>query len=31
MTFLTQSARARSIRWQDIADAVADVYTPNLG
>jgi len=28
---IEQSARARSIRWQDIADAVADVYTPKLG
>src|SRR5262245_7650591 len=26
-----QSARARSSHWQDIADAVADVYTPKLG
>ena len=28
---IEQSTRARSIRWQDIADAVADVYTPKLG
>jgi len=28
---IEQRARARSIRWQDIADAVADVYTPKLG
>src|SRR5262249_50830305 len=26
-----RSARARTSQWQDIADAVADVYTPKLG
>ena len=28
---IEQSARARSIRWQDIADAVAKVYSSKLG